>query len=264
MRKPIICIGIPSFDGFDYQVGEDYMRLMFHLGRRCPNYDFQIAIKGKSEQFRARNAIVQTALQNGADYIWMLDDDHILNIDGSGGPSDAYDLPIKLVKHLENNPRIGVVGGLYYQRGGDCHPVFMQEKNGLPYFMDIGEVSGGLQKVDVTGGGCMMIRASIFDKIDSPWFAPEHEFGTDIQLAHQVRKAGYEVWIDTSCEIGHLQRERAVISSKNRSEFITTPPQPKLTHVDEKAVMDEFVEDAIEYTGYKDRKELFEACNSFM
>lgn len=262
MKKPVICVGIPSFAGLDYDVAQDYMNLFFHLGRRCPEYDFQLAIKGKSEQFRARNAIVKAALQYSADYILMLDDDHIFDI--GDDPKEAYDLPIKLVKHLEDNPKIGVVGALYYQRGGDCHPVFMQEKDGLPYFVDMGEVAGGMQKVDITGGGCMMIRASMFDKIEEPWFAPEHEFGTDIQLAHQVKKAGYEVWIDTSLEIGHLQRERAVISSKNRKEFITTPSRQELTFVDEKIVVDDFVKDVMEYTGYKDKKELFEACNSFM
>ena len=44
-----ICIGIVAYDGFDGQVAEDYMRMMFHLGRRCPEYDFQLAFKWKSE-----------------------------------------------------------------------------------------------------------------------------------------------------------------------------------------------------------------------
>jgi len=61
MHKPIICIGIVAYDGLDHQVSEDYMRLMYHLGRRHPEYDFQLAIKGKSEQFRARNAITKAA-----------------------------------------------------------------------------------------------------------------------------------------------------------------------------------------------------------
>ncbi len=212
MRKTI-CIGIPAFNGFDDQVGEDYMRLLFHLGRRHPEYDFQLAIKGKSEQFRARNAIVKAGIQFGADYIWMLDDDHIIGMGAGQGASDAYDLPIKLIKHLEDNPKIGVVGALYYQRGGDCWPVIMQEKDGLPFFLHHMEVAGKMQKVDVTGGGCMMIRTAVFDKIKEPWFAPEHEFGTDIQLCRRVREAGYEVWCDTSLEIGHLQKEKHLISS---------------------------------------------------
>lgn len=210
LRKTI-CIGIVAFNGLDDQVANDYMSLMYYLGRACPEYDFQLAIKGKSEQFRARNAIVKAAIQNGADYIWMLDDDHIININDN---PDAYLLPIRLVQHLEENPNIGVVGALYYQRGDNCYPVFMQELDGQPFFLLHSEVAGRMQKVDVTGGGCMMIRTSVFDKISEPWFAPEHEYGTDIQLCKQVRAAGFEVWCDTSLEIGHLRKEKQVITSR--------------------------------------------------
>lgn len=212
----VICIGIVAYDGFDGQVAQDYMRLMFHLGRRHPEYEFQLAIKWKSEQFRARNAIVKAALQNSVDYVWMLDDDHILDIGRSRGATSAYDLPIKLAKHLEANPKIGVVGALYFQRGGDYAPVIMQEsrEDARPYFLTHPEIAHGMQRVDVTGGGCMMIRASVFDKIGEPWFAPEHEWGTDVQLCKQVRAAGFEVWCDTALEIGHMQNEKRLVTSE--------------------------------------------------
>ena len=211
----VICIGIVAYDGLDDQVAEDYLRLAFHLGRRCPEYEFQLAVKGKSEQFRARNAIVKAGIQYGADYIWMLDDDHIFDIDQGQTATSAYDVPVRLVRHLEDNPKIGVVGALYYQRGGDCYPVVMSERDGLPYFLHQSEISGGMQQVAVTGGGCMMIRTSIFDRIDEPWFAPEHEFGTDIQLGKQVRAAGLEVWCDTGIEIGHLKKEKEIVTSRS-------------------------------------------------
>jgi SAM-dependent methyltransferase len=189
---------------------------MFHLGRRHTEYDFQLAIKWKSEQFRARNAIVRAALQNRADYIWMLDDDHIIDIGRSQGETSAYDLPIKLAKHLEENPKIGVVGALYFQRGGDYAPVIMQESRDdeRPYFLTHPEIAYRMQRVDITGGGCMMIRASIFDKIGEPWFAPEHEWGTDVQLCKRARAAGFEVWCDTSLEIGHMQNEKRLVTSE--------------------------------------------------
>lgn len=215
--KPVICVGIVAYAGLEGRVAEDYMRLMFHLGRRCPEYDFQLAIKFKSEQFRARNSIVRVALQMGADYIWMLDDDHIFDIDDTRLATDAYDLPIKLVKHLEERPEIGVVGALYYQRGGDYYPVIMQDTrdSDVPSFLTHEEVAGGMQKLAVTGGGCMMIRASVFDKISDPWFAPEHDYGTDIQLCKKIREVGLEVWCDTSLEVGHIKTDKELITSRN-------------------------------------------------
>ncbi len=242
MSKKTICIGIVAYDGFDGQVAQDYMRMMFHLGRRCPDYDFQLAIKWKSEQFRARNAIVKAALQNSADYIWMLDDDHILDIGRARGATSAYDLPIKLAKHLEENPNIGVVGALYFQRGGDYAPVIMQESanDDRPYFLTHPEIAHGMQKVDVTGGGCMMIRASVFEKIGDPWFAPEHEWGTDVQLCKQVRAAGFEVWCDTSLEIGHMMNEK---------RLITYDVIKKDTGSREYEPMARYKKDALEYLG---------------
>lgn len=207
-----ICVGIVAFNALDDgQVAEDYLKLMYYLGRRHPEHDFQLALKYKTEQFRARNAIVKAALQNDADYIWMLDDDHIIGLNGE--PED-YDLPIKLINHMEKRPEIGVVGALYFQRGAECYPVFMQEIDGKPFFLLHSEVSFKMQKVDVTGGGCMMMRASMFNKIEEPWFDAEHEYGTDIQLCKQARAAGYEVWCDTSLEVGHLLKEKAMVSSK--------------------------------------------------
>lgn len=212
--KEVILIGIPCFSGVDYQVLEDYMRLAYHLGRRHQEFDFQLAIKGKSEQFRARNAIVKAGLQYSADYILMIDDDHIIDIGQSQTATNAYDLPVTLANRLKENPKIGIVGALYYQRGGDCYPVIMSEgPDGTPYFLHNCEVSGRMQQVAVTGGGCMMLRASIFDKIDAPWFAPEHEFGTDIQICKQARTAGFEIWCDTSLEVGHLRTEKEMITS---------------------------------------------------
>jgi len=244
MNKEIICIGIVAYDGLDGQVAQDYMRLMFHLGRRCPEYDFQLAIKSKSEQFRARNAIVNAGIQYGADYIWMLDDDHIMDIGNSQYASDCYDLPVKLVQHLKDNPKIGVVGALYHQRGADCYPVIMQESEDdeTPFFLTHAEISHRMQKVDITGGGCMMIRTSVFDKIDDPWFKPEHEWGTDIQLCKQVREKGYEVWCDTSLEIGHLKTDKHMITS-------TTIKEKNSAAAAEYKPLGRYLRDALEYLG---------------
>lgn len=218
-----VCLGIPCFQTADFQVLDDYMRLAFHIGRRNPEIELMLGVKGKSEQFRARNAIVKAALENSCEYIWMLDDDHIIDIDAGIVPTERYDILRKLISHMIENPRIGIVGALYWQRGGDYLPVIMAEGvDGKPHFMHPMEVTGGMQRVAVTGGGCMLIRSAVFDKIKEPWFAPEHEYGTDIQLAKQVRAAGWEVWCDTSIEIGHLRSERELITARKYGRRIAT------------------------------------------
>ncbi len=212
-----ICIGIPAYQNVSTETLEDYMRFAYHCGRRLPEHDFILAIKSKSEQFRARNVIATSAIQAGCDYLLFLDDDHVIDWEGANGPTSRYSLVEKLVKHLEDDEKIGIVGALYYHRGAQCAPVLMKEGNdGGFYWMRDDEIKGELQEVAVQGGGCMMIRLSMLDRIKSPWFEPELDFGTDIQISKKAKAAGFKVCCDTSIQIGHVLSKREVITPQNR------------------------------------------------
>jgi hypothetical protein len=256
----VITIGIPCYQNVSYETLEDYMRFMFHLGRRCPEYEFKLAIKGKSEQFRARNAIVEAALSYDSDYLLMLDDDHVIDIQKKLGPNDSYDFLKKLIDQMEADKTIGIMGALYYQRGGNCYPVIMEKKGKSYFFKTHKEVTGGLQKVDVTGGGCMLIRKEVFDKIESPWFSPEFEYGTDVQICQKVTDAGFSVWCDTSIELGHVKIDREIISSKTlksnlqkHEEYLKREDVKNAPKID-KPHDDNYKKDILEYTRLPDSK----------
>jgi len=207
-----ILIGIPCYGDVPPEVLEDYMRFTFYLGRRLTEHDFLMGIKTKSEQFRARNAFCKQALLLGCDYLLMLDDDHIIDWQNQPGPNERYDFVRKLIAH--DKP---IIGPLYYQRGGTCYPVLMKEgRDGAYYFMRDDEITGGLQEVGVQGGGCMLIKSEVLAAIGEPWFEPEIKFGTDIQICGKARDKGFSVWCDTSIELGHILKERTVITSHNR------------------------------------------------
>ncbi len=213
-----ITIGIPCYQGVPAETLDDYMRFSYYLGRRYPEHEFFLAIKSKSEQFRARNAIVEASLQYMSDYLLMLDDDMVIDIEGTTiNPSQSYEFIRKFINNAQENPNIGVQGVLYYQRGGECRPVLMKEqKDGGYYFLRDDEIEHKLQQVDVVGGACLFMPCSMFDKIPQPWFDTEHDYGTDIQVCKKAKEAGYEVWADTSIEFGHVRSAREVITSKNR------------------------------------------------
>ena len=253
-----VCIGIPCYQNVSFEILDDYMRFAYYLGRRCTSYDFALAIKGKTEQFRARNAIVKSALQWGCDYILMLDDDHILDVD-KGNPvweySPRFGFIETLLKHLESDPQKGIVGGLYVQRGREAFPVIMKEFESGPSFMLHEEITGTLQQVDITGGGCMLIRKEVFEKISDPWFGPEFEFGTDIQICRKVREAGFSVWCDTSIHIGHVMLEREIL--------IPTIGVPRVGLPEETGeFLAGYKADVLEYTG-KTHGELLEAASTY-
>lgn len=215
-----IVIGIPCYQNVSAETLEDYMRLAYYCGRRMPQHEFVLAIKSKSEQFRARNAIVEGALQLNADYLFFLDDDHVIDWETTSGPNSRYGMVQALIDHLENDPEMGICGVVYYHRGAQCRPVLMKKGNdGGYYWLRDDEVRGELQEVAVQGGGCMMLKMSMFDKIQSPWFEPEFEFGTDVQICKKASEAGYKVCCDTSIQIGHVLAKRDVVTPNNRHKI---------------------------------------------
>ena len=217
-----VMIGIPCYRDVAGETLEDYMRLAYYCGRRIPQHEFYLGIKTKSEQFRARNAIVTGALQTGCDYLFFLDDDHVIDWEITASANSRYGLIEKLIGHMEADPKLGIVGALYYQRGAECKPVLMKEgKDGGFYWMRDDEILGGLQEVAVQGGGCMLLRMSMFDKIAAPWFAPEHDLGTDIQICKKAREAGFRVACDTSIQIGHVLSRREIVTPQNRLRLST-------------------------------------------
>jgi SAM-dependent methyltransferase len=248
-KRPLIVIGAPVYGTVSPEVLEDWMRFAYHLGRRMPEVDIATAIRTKNEQFRARNAIVEAALQANADYLLMLDDDMVLNPWVTQGPTPEYDLLRRLLAHDKD-----ICGALYYQREGACRPVLMRAIGGgdTGYrFLRDDEITGGLQEVDVVGGGCMLIKMAVFHKVVPPYFRPEFEYGTDIQLCRAAKAKGFTVWADTGLELGHLRDERTILTSRNRHRYVLDDGLPgevrkQLVQTD---VYNRLADDVRAYTG---------------
>lgn len=256
-----IFIGIPCFAGVSAEVLEDYMAFAFHLGRRMPEYDFFIGIRSKAEQFRARNSIVDAAQAVVADWLLMLDDDMVIDTFNVKGPTSEYDFLKRLIAHNKD-----VCGVLYYQRTGEIAPVLMKEHGSGYRFLRDDEIEHKLQRVDVAGGGCLLIRMSIFDKLRQPFFEPEYQWGTDVQLCRQAKEKGFEVWADTAIELGHVRTEHVVITSRNKQQFrmANTVPGAASKHFIASDVYERLIADALEYTGCANLDEMRARATNFM
>lgn len=261
-KKPDrICIGIPCYQDVSNETLQDYMLMSYYFGRRYPEYEFFLAIKSKSEQFRARNSIITAALQLDCQYLLMLDDDNVINWEESNEVSEKYEFLRKLLNHMKADPQIGIVGALYYHRGGEFMPVLMKEaKDGGFYYMRDDEIIGGLQEVAIQGGGCMLFNTNVFSRIPSPWFEPELDFGTDMQICMKVKKEGFKICCDTSITLGHVMSQRVVVTQKNRLSLIAENAS-KGIHEEKPGVSTFWVtnnalalykEDVEEYLGLKD------------
>lgn len=274
-----IGIGIPIFQNLPPMTDTDYMRMMYSFGRRYQEHDFFLLTRRKSEQFRARNAIVETALKFGMDYLLFLDDDQVINWQETH-ESTPYDFLKKLLAHKKD-----IVGALYYHRTGEYKPVLMKEfETGKYRFLTDAEITGGLQEVDVQGGGCMLIDMKIFNKIKPPYFVPEQQadidstcpscgntfivttpnIGTDIQICQAARRNGFKVWCDTSIVIGHLKQDQEIVTNLNRDSFFADNLMRSRVGDDWAADfwIKNFQTDIEEYTGF-DKDEIAKRASNY-
>lgn len=71
----------------------------------------------------------------------------------------------------------------------------------------------GLQQVDSTGCGVMLIKRSVFPRVSPPWFSTPFDgqthVGEDLFFCQQARAAGLDLWIDH--DLSQAVRHQSVI-----------------------------------------------------
>jgi len=66
-----------------------------------------------------------------------------------------------------------------------------------------------LYKAQVIGGGCLLIKMSVFEKLPQPWFnfgrkGYQVVIGEDTWFARTAMDSGFDVWIDPTISVKHL------------------------------------------------------------
>ena len=128
-----------------------------------------------------RNRLVQMAV---GDYVFFLDDDVCFE----------PDILKRLLKH-----NVDVVGALYLRRMYPFNPAPHTSLEGPP----------GLRKSKLAATGALLVKKSVFDKIEYPWFLSTYtEDGQPVSddgyFCHELLKAGVSIYVDTSVWVGHM------------------------------------------------------------
>lgn len=160
-----------------------------------------------------RELIVDRALSLAADVLIMCDDDMVL-------PADAL---TALCAVLDDQPRCGLAGALYYSRDG-LRPMAVdqwdpEDTTGafIPAFDDRTPV-----KVDGVGFGCVAIRTDALRALQPPYF-PAHVYvekstarvrvcNEDYLFCAQLRAAGYDVMLHPGVRAGHFDRATSTVA----------------------------------------------------
>jgi len=157
---------------------------------------------------RARNSLVDQMLHH------PLEPTHIFFLDADILP--APDTLIQLLRH-----RLPIVSGLYRKRLPPHEPVaFVKGKVLRP----ISTKGPRLKQADVVGGGCLLVRREVFEKVKGPWFTSEWRteghLSEDFSFCEKARKAGYKIMVDTKVTPAHLEPMGIGTDRKGKVSFI--------------------------------------------
>ena len=206
-----ILIAVPTFE----TIFPDTYKSIWELDKGGHEVRFEF-VRGY-DVATARNNIAQCALNIGADYVLMVDNDVVL-------PSNA----LKLL--LEDPKEVCI--GYYAHRGNDnlyhgrtcaCK---LKDENGNEYYHYPLESEytaeemrrmkeDGLTKIEIHGGGmgCAMVNTNVFRKTEYPWFdwvnygdKDRGMLSEDLYFCVQCRIHKIPIFTDVRVGCGHLLR----------------------------------------------------------
>lgn len=163
----------------------------------------------------ARNRIAQIALDKGVDYVLMVDNDVVVPKDTLKFMlEDAKDVCLGFYAHRDAD-------NVYRGRSCVCK---LYSDSGEKYFNypieseytaeELARLRDeGKTKIRIHGGGmgCALIRASVFQRIEYPWYYwvnYKHKgvLSEDLYFCEECRKNNIPIYTDTRANCGHMLR----------------------------------------------------------
>jgi hypothetical protein len=142
----------------------------------------------------AYNEAARIALDDNADFMLCVEDDHII-------PAGTFE---RLWAAYEKYGRKAIVGAWYPQKTDPRTgaPIVLRDGRRV-YLVDDGDV----HDVYTVPQGYTLIPTQAFREIPQPWFASTSCLTQDSFFSQQAREAGWRLVVDTSARIKHVCRE---------------------------------------------------------
>lgn len=206
-----VMIAVPTFEN----ITPDTFKALWDMDKGGNDCQFEF-VRGY-DCATARNNIVMRALESGAEYVMMVDNDVT-------PPKDAL---VNLMSH-----DVDVVGGYYAHRDADniyrgrtcvCKLMAPNNEYYFNYPAESEYTAGELHElrdsgdhiVQIHGGGmgCILVKTRVFKRIQYPWFDwvnhPDESRGMlseDLFFCEQLKVAHIPIYVDTRVACGHLLR----------------------------------------------------------
>ena len=196
------------------------------------NSKLKIVKNNKNLGFTGGNNVgIKYALENGADYIILLNSDTIVD----------KDLIIQLIEVAKSDSRIGIVGPkIYFAPGREYHQDWYSQKergkvfwyaggiidwnNILLFHRGVDEVDQGQYdkqiETDFVSGCCLLVKKKVFEKIgllDDRYFL----YLEDADFCQRAKRAGYKVIYTPKAALWHLNAGSSLVGGDLHDYFIT-------------------------------------------
>jgi len=209
-----VLMGIPR-GGFTLtEAVDNQVDMAKYLGKlECNSpFEFHMATIGRLFVPKAREEFAKYALEIGADYLFMIDDDMLC-------PLDLFE---RLWKH-----DVDIVAPLAFQRRSPYYPVIYKIKEGWDEIRKERFFGNEIVKnypkntlfeCDAVGFGAVLIKTWVLEKFQPPRFMSTSPTGEDILFCYLAKqKLGARVFVDTGTEIAHLGHPK-IITEKDFEE----------------------------------------------
>ena len=164
--------------------------------------DTMVGFEVGSLVYNARNNLARQAIKAEADWVLWLDSDMVF----------SPDLLQRMMKVCTEND-IDFLTALCFRRKPPYTPCLFDKLERLPddkgaSYTALMSVPDGRFKVGGCGfAGVLMstdVLMSVASKFNGRMFDPLPGFGEDVSFCWRARQCGYEIWCDSSIEMGHV------------------------------------------------------------
>lgn len=190
-----IFIAIPTMETVPVQ----FLGSMLQLQRK---HEVKFGIESGSLVYNARNNLARQAVAEEADWVLWLDSDMVFN----------PDLLDRMLDVCEKND-ISFLTALCFRRKPPYTPCLFERLDKLPddkgaSYTALLSVPEGLFQVGGCGfAGVLMstdVLISVAAQFGGQMFDPMKGFGEDVAFCWRARQCGYEIWCDSTIEMGHV------------------------------------------------------------
>lgn len=144
------------------------------------------------------------------DYLLWIDSDVIFN-------NESFLRLLKANKHIASGwycqPSHADDGSMQTPITEDASDEYFN-KHGAYKFLSAKQIEEkqSLFKVDYIGFGWVLVKKNVFESLEYPWFAPRMRYmpndvqdlcSEDVAFCIDAKKAGFEIWVDPKCRVGH-------------------------------------------------------------